>query len=192
MTATPRADHLVAPAAVRPRPGPLHGLRALRARRRSGVVVEPRVRLGRGVRIEASPGARIVLEAGCVIGDGSRLCARGGEVRVGPGATLGERCVLTAHARIAIGSGAVLGDHAMAVDFDHGTDDPERPVRLQPIVAAPVSVGSQARIGHGASLLRGVAVGEDAVVGTNSVVTRDVPPGGRVGGVPARSSAGTP
>ena len=49
-----------------------------------------------------------------------------------------------------------------------------------------VEVGSNVWIGYGACILRGVAVGDNSIVGTNSVVTRDVPANAVVGGVPAK------
>jgi acetyltransferase-like isoleucine patch superfamily enzyme len=99
---------------------------------------------------------------------------------------LGERCTLAAHAGIEIEDGAVLGDEAVIVDFDHRYDDPEVPVRLQGIRATPVFVGTGARIGARAAIQRGVTIGERAQVAALSVVTRDVAPGSRVGGVPAQ------
>jgi acetyltransferase-like isoleucine patch superfamily enzyme len=47
-------------------------------------------------------------------------------------------------------------------------------------------VGHNVWIGYGACILRGVVVGDNAVIGTNSVVTKEVPPNAVVGGVPAR------
>jgi acetyltransferase-like isoleucine patch superfamily enzyme len=47
-------------------------------------------------------------------------------------------------------------------------------------------IGSNVWIGYGACVLRGVTVGDNAIIGTNSVVTRDVPANGVVGGVPAK------
>lgn len=49
-----------------------------------------------------------------------------------------------------------------------------------------VEVGSQTLIGAGATVLPGVRIGDDALVAAGAVVTRDVPDGGRVAGVPAR------
>jgi len=49
-----------------------------------------------------------------------------------------------------------------------------------------VTIGAGARIGLGASVLRGVSVGAGAIVEPRAVVTRDVPAGGHVGGVPAK------
>jgi acetyltransferase-like isoleucine patch superfamily enzyme len=49
-----------------------------------------------------------------------------------------------------------------------------------------VRVGNNVWIGYGACILRGVTVGDNAVIGTNAVVTRDVPANAVVAGVPAR------
>jgi len=142
--------------------------------------------LGRDVRLQAAPGAEIVLGDGCRIGAGTRIVVQAGRVEVGAGALLGERCTLVAHSAIAIGAGAQLGHETMIVDFDHVIDDVERPVRLQPLTSAPVTIGGGARIGLGASVLRGVRVGAGAIVEPRAVVTRDVPAHGHVGGVPAK------
>ena len=50
---------------------------------------------------------------------------------------------------------------------------------------APVLIGQDVWIGAKATILRGVAVGDGALIGANSVVTHDVPPGAIVAGSPA-------
>jgi acetyltransferase-like isoleucine patch superfamily enzyme len=74
----------------------------------------------------------------------------------------------------------------MFIDFDHNVSEVERPIRLQGIYKRDVEVGSNVWVGYGACVLRGVRVGDNSIVGTNSVVTRDVPANSVVGGVPAR------
>jgi acetyltransferase-like isoleucine patch superfamily enzyme len=74
----------------------------------------------------------------------------------------------------------------MFIDFDHGVVDVDRPIRQQGIYMRDVVVGSNVWIGYGACILRGVRVGDNSVIGTNSVVTKDVPANAVVGGVPAR------
>jgi acetyltransferase-like isoleucine patch superfamily enzyme len=180
----------VAPPAGLPRaPGWRDTLRAARARR-SGVRIGGTVTIGRGVRFDVARGARVVLGAGVVLGDRCRFHVASGELSIGADTILGERCVVTAHERVAIGAGCLLGDEVVLVDLDHRFDDVERPVRLQGVRTAPVVVGDGVRIGPGAAVLRGVVVGAGAVVGAHAVVTRDVAAGAVVEGVPAGPPAG--
>ena len=57
---------------------------------------------------------------------------------------------------------------------------------MQGIYKRDVRVGHNVWIGYGACILRGITVGDNAIVGTNAVVTKDVPDNGVVGGSPAR------
>jgi acetyltransferase-like isoleucine patch superfamily enzyme len=80
----------------------------------------------------------------------------------------------------------VIADRAMFIDFDHGVVNVERPIRRQGIYKRDVVVGSNVWVGYGACILRGVRVGDNSIIGSNSVVTRDVPANAVVGGVPAK------
>jgi acetyltransferase-like isoleucine patch superfamily enzyme len=72
------------------------------------------------------------------------------------------------------------------IDFDHGMVEVERPIRMQGIYKRNVDIGHNVWIGYGACVLRGVRVGDNAVVGTSSVVTSSVPANAVVGGIPAK------
>jgi acetyltransferase-like isoleucine patch superfamily enzyme len=75
------------------------------------------------------------------------------------------------------------------IDFDHRADDVETPMRLQGLITSPIRIGARARLRKGCVVQRGVTIGAGAEVGHHAVVTRDVPPGVRVEGVPARPAA---
>jgi acetyltransferase-like isoleucine patch superfamily enzyme len=121
------------------------------------------------------------------VGDGTKIRCHEGEVEIGPKTVLGQECTISAYRHVRIGEQCVIADRAMFIDFDHGAAEVERPVRVQGIYKRDVDVGSNVWIGYGACILRGVRVGDNAVIGTNSVVTRDVPANAVVGGVPART-----
>jgi len=153
------------------------------------VLVGTGVSVGRGVRAQVLPGAELRIGDGCRIGERARVVVHSGRVELGAGVVLGERCTIVAHGGVTIGAGARLDEGTVVVDFNHVIDDVELPIRLQPLVSAPVVVGANARIGIGASILSGVCVGDGAQVGPHAVVVHDVAPGARVGGVPARPLA---
>jgi acetyltransferase-like isoleucine patch superfamily enzyme len=133
-------------------------------RLRGRVDVRGRVQIERGVRISVARGARLVLEDGCRLGVGCRIEASGGTVRIGPGASIGERAVLVALAGIDVGAGCVVGDWAVISDSEPTFADSERPTRLQPLRAAPVRLGDGARVGLHAAVLAGATIAPGAVV----------------------------
>ena len=170
----------VTPPAAPPPSGRRARLRARRAGARNAA-------FGSGVGVDVAPGARLELGDGSAIGAGTRLLVRAGTVRIGAGAVLGERCTIAAHAGIEIGDGAVLGDEAVIVDFDHRYDDPEYPSASRGSQATPVVIGARCRGSARARRFSAASrIGERAQVAAQSVVTRDVAPGARVGGVPAQ------
>jgi acetyltransferase-like isoleucine patch superfamily enzyme len=144
-------------------------LRFIGLRLRARVEVRGRATIARGVRISVAPGARVVLEDGCVLGERCRIEANGGTVRIGPHARLGERAVVVSLAGIDVGADTVVGDWALIADAEPTFDDPERPTRFQPLRATPVTVGDGARIGMHAAVLTGVRPG--AVVEPYAVLT---------------------
>jgi acetyltransferase-like isoleucine patch superfamily enzyme len=120
------------------------------------------------------------------VGDGTKIRCHEGSVEIGPKTVIGQEVTISAYRRVKIGAQCVIADRAMFIDFDHGVVEVERPIRQQGIYMEEVVIGSNVWIGYGACFLRGVRVGDNAVVGTNAVVTKDVPANAVVGGVPAR------
>ena len=141
---------------------------------------------GRRLQLQAGRTGRIHFGRFAWIGDGTKIRCHEGVVEIGPKTVFGQECTISAYQRVKIGEQCVIADRVMFIDFDHGVVDVEQPIRLQGIYKRDVVVGSNVWIGYGACILRGVTVGDNAIVGTNSVVTRDVPANAVVGGVPAK------
>jgi acetyltransferase-like isoleucine patch superfamily enzyme len=141
---------------------------------------------GRGLQLQTGPKARMKFGRWVWIGDGTKIRCHEGEVEIGPKTVFGQECTISAYRRVRIGAECVIADRTMFIDFDHGVVDIEKPIRDQGIYMEDVIVGSNVWIGYGAAILRGVKVGDNSVIGTNSVVTKDVPANAVVGGVPAR------
>ncbi|HVD37759.1 MAG TPA: acyltransferase [Solirubrobacterales bacterium] len=142
--------------------------------------------LGRSLELKIEPRGEIRFGRFVWIGDGTKIRCHEGAVEIGAKTVMGQECTISAYQRVRIGEQCVIADRAMFIDFDHGIVEVERPIRLQGIYKRDVEVGNNVWIGYGACILRGVSVGDNSVIGTNAVVTKDVPANAVVGGIPAR------
>jgi acetyltransferase-like isoleucine patch superfamily enzyme len=142
------------------------------------------VRLGTGARI-----FNFVNAYGCEIGDGSKV---GSFVEIQKGAKIGKNCKISSHTFIC--EGVEIGDEVFVghnVSFINdkfpAATNPDGSLQTEADWnCVPTKVGRRASIGTSATILCGVTIGESAVIGAGSVVTKDVPPGATVVGVPAR------
>jgi acetyltransferase-like isoleucine patch superfamily enzyme len=126
---------------------------------------------------------------GCQIGDDTKV---GTFVEIQKGAVIGARCKISSHSFIC--EGVTLEDE---VFIGHGvmfTNDKVPRATADGALqteadwtVVPTHVCKGASIGSGAAIICGVTIGEKAVIGAGAVVTRSVPPGTVVAGVPARA-----
>ena len=148
------------------------------------VRVAPDVKLGRDVKLFA-----FVNLYGCEIGDETRI---GTFVEIQKGARIGRRCKISSHTFICEGvsieDGVFVGHGVTFVNdrFPRATAASGELQTETDWECQKTIVKKGASIGSGATLLGGIVVGERAIVGAGSVVTRDVPPGMIVAGNPAR------
>jgi acetyltransferase-like isoleucine patch superfamily enzyme len=141
---------------------------------------------GKDLQLQIARGASVKFGRFTWIGDGSKIRCHEGVVEIGDKTVMGQECTISAYRRVRIGEQCVIADRAMFIDFDHGVVEVERPIRVQGIYMRECVVGSNVWIGYGACFLRGVQVGDNSIIGTNSVVTRNVPANAVAGGVPAK------
>jgi len=191
------AQRLVRGAVVRRRIGGATGF----------VLAERRVRLLHAGHIHAGRG--FSLEEGCeIVGLSRRGIRFGDRCTVGRFATIrptnvllgpaGEGMVMGDNSNIGpygyvgcsgfvrIGSGVLMGPNVSLLGENHNFDDVSRPIMDQGVRREGITVGDDCWLGAGSVVLAGTTIGNGAVVAAGAVVTRDVPPGVVVGGVPAR------
>jgi acetyltransferase-like isoleucine patch superfamily enzyme len=140
-------------------------------------------------RVSLEIGTQATLRIGrwAWIGHGSKIRVHEGQVSIGAKTVMGQECTISAYQNVSIGRECIIADRVMLIDFDHGVVEVDRPIREQGIYKRDVRVGHNVWIGYGACVLRGVSIGSNSIVGTNAVVTSDVPENAVVGGVPART-----
>ena len=146
--------------------------------------IAPDVKLGKGVRIYDFTNLY-----GCEIGDDVKI---GTFVEIQKGVKVGNRCKISSHTFVCEGvtiEDEVFIGHNVTFINDRYPRATNVTGELQtqadwPCIGTLIKRG--ASIGSGATLLCGITVGENAVVGAGSVVTKDVPDGAIVAGNPAR------
>jgi acetyltransferase-like isoleucine patch superfamily enzyme len=142
--------------------------------------------IGPGVRLEIERGAKLKLGRWSWLGHGTKIRVHEGAVEIGAKTVLGQECTISAFQHISLGRECIVADRVMLIDFDHGVVEVERPIRMQGIYKRDVRVGHNCWVGYGACVLRGATVGDNCVIGANTVITRDVPDNAVVAGAPAR------
>ncbi|KQN79921.1 maltose acetyltransferase [Sphingomonas sp. Leaf67] len=108
----------------------------------------------------------------------------GYNITLGDGVFLNFGCVILDVCAVTIGAKTQIGPGVQILTADHPRDPAVRAQMLE--FGRPITIGANVWIGGGALLLPGITVGEDAIIGAGSVVTRDVPAGATVAGNPAR------
>lgn len=146
--------------------------------------IAPDVQLGVGVKIYD-----FVNLYGCKIGDNSKI---GTFVEIQKGAVIGNNCKISSHTFICEGvtieSGVFVGHNVTFINdrYPRSTSEGGELQTEDDWVCVPTLIKQGASIGSSATLLCGVTVGEKAIVGAGSVVTKDVPANTVVAGNPAR------
>ena len=144
------------------------------------------------------PASTVILGLAQVYGTGRVRCGEGlliypnqywetwghGEIVLGDGVVLSNGVHLVAYDGIFIGKGTMIGEYTSIRDANH-TREAGQTLRDSSHTAKPIVIGEEVWIGRGAAILSGVTIGDGATVGANAVVTKDVPAGAVVAGVPA-------
>jgi acetyltransferase-like isoleucine patch superfamily enzyme len=146
--------------------------------------IAPDVKLGKNVKINA-----FVNLYGCRIGDNSKI---GTFVEIQKGAAVGRNCKIQSHSFICEGvtieDGVFIGHNVTFTNdkYPRATDPTGRLQTEADWKCVPTVVKGGASIGSGTTLLCGLTVGENAIVGAGSVVVADVPAGTIAAGNPAK------
>jgi acetyltransferase-like isoleucine patch superfamily enzyme len=133
----------------------------------------------RGQLLTFGPGAPLSIGSYCYVGDNSRIwCA--------VGVTIGDRVLIAHNVNIHDNNAHPLSAsarHLQALEIFAGREDPMTDVRMSPIV-----IEDDVWIGFNSTILKGVTIGRGAIIGAETVITKNVPPYAIVIGTPQRQS----
>jgi acetyltransferase-like isoleucine patch superfamily enzyme len=146
--------------------------------------IAPSVKLGKDVKL-----SQFINLYGCEVGDGTKI---GAFVEIQKNASVGKNCKISSHSFICEGvtieDGVFIGHGVMFINdsfpravTEGGEMQTEKDWKVERTL-----IKKGASVGSGSTILANVTVGENALVGAGSVVTKDVPPNAIVVGNPAR------
>src|SRR5256885_8079068 len=147
------------------------------------VCIAPDVKLGRDVKL-----SKFINLYGCEVGDETKI---GAFVEIQKKASVGKRCKISSHTFVCEGvtieDNVFVGHNVAFINdsFPRATTDGQLQTEADWKVEKTV-VKKGASIGSGSTILANITIGENALVGAGSVVTKDVPPNSIVAGNPAR------
>jgi acetyltransferase-like isoleucine patch superfamily enzyme len=147
------------------------------------VCVSDDVKLGKGTRL-----AKFINLYGCTVGDDTKI---GAFVEVQKNAHIGNRCKISSHTFVCEGvtieDDVFIGHGVMFINDPYPRATANGALQTEADwVVEPTIVKQGASIGSNSTILCNVTIGEHAIVGAGSVVTKDVPPNTIVAGNPAR------
>lgn len=162
-----------------------HLISRVRLKLYDGVVSARGARASRGLRLRVTDGGACVIGAGVSIERNVEITASPGVIEIGSNTFIGTGSMIVSKDKIVIGENCLIAEYVTIRDQNHK-------ISLDSLIAEsgfdakPILIGRNVWIGAKASILAGVHIGPDSVIGAGSVVTKSVPPKSIAVGVPAR------
>ncbi len=129
----------------------------------------------------------VVIEDNVIINRNCMIQAKAGPIKIGKRTTIGSNSVLISMSGLELGEAVMMAGGCYLSAGAYNVDDNDSAIMDQGAYSkGPIRIGDNSWIGTSAVILDGVTIGEGAIVGAGAVVTKDVPAGAIVAGVPAK------
>ena len=141
--------------------------------------------IGKVCGIHIFKGGSIVCKGRIILDDHVMLYAKG-DIKIGSEFGINRYSRIVAHEKIDIGNNVTIGQSVSILDHDHHYEMKNNQLILNGYITAPIIIGNNIWIGDKCTILKGVSIGDNVVIGANTLVNKDVPSGVVIGGVPFR------
>jgi acetyltransferase-like isoleucine patch superfamily enzyme len=155
-------------------------------------IIEPGIRLGKGVDIgrgaelRITCGGTITIEDDVAVERDVLIHAERGSIVIGRNGFVGRGSQIVALERVAIGPDALIAAGVVIRDHDHRFTDETMLIREQGHNVAPIEIGADVWLGAHAVVTAGSTIGSGSVIGANAVVRGEIAAGSVAAGIPAK------
>lgn len=139
--------------------------------------------IGRRCGVYIKNAGTIKCQGRIIVNDDVMIYSRG-ELTLGDNFGINSYSRIVTHEKIEIGNNVTIGQMVSILDHDHNYIVQDGNMGLDGYQTTPVKVGNNVWIGDKSTVLRGVSIGNNVVVGANTLVNKDVPDNCVIGGVP--------
>lgn len=154
---------------------------------KKGLDVEGLVLISRNVKIIIEDGAKLKLGRNVRLEHDTVIyCKKGSMVVIGQNTSTGHHTEISCNNHIDIGKDIIMGAFTYITDSNHRYDIAGVPIAKQGMTVGKTKIGSNVWLGRGAMVLKDAEVGDNSVIGANSVVTKRFKNNCVLGGIPAR------
>ncbi|UBF27341.1 acyltransferase [Kovacikia minuta CCNUW1] len=169
---------------------PLQNLWRIIVFRSIGIEIASSCSIGTGVK--GSPGflkgnrGKIQIGEKTELSQGAILECWGGSILIEDNVFIGPYTVIYGQGGVRIGKDSLIAMHCRILSSTHAIPERNAPIRHQPNILQPTTIGEDVWLGGSVTVLGGVTIGNGCVVGAGAVVTKDLPPYSIAVGVPAK------
>lgn len=139
--------------------------------------------VGKNCGIHILKQGKITCKNRVIIDDHVMLFTKG-ELNIGSHFGINQYSRIVAHERIEIGDHVTIGQMVSILDHDHHYEMKAGQLRLDGYKTAPIKIGNNIWIGDKCTILKGVTIGDNVVIGANTLVHKNVPANVVIGGTP--------
>ncbi|MEL6273844.1 MAG: acyltransferase [Bacteroidota bacterium] len=141
--------------------------------------------IGKRVGVHIFKEGKIACAGRIILDDHVMLYAKG-QLNIGKKLGVNRYSRIVAHEEVNIGDNVTIGQMVSILDHDHDFFMENQQLQLSGYRTAPVNIGNNIWIGDKCTILRGVTIGDNVVIGANTLVHKNVPPNVVIGGNPFR------
>ena len=128
----------------------------------------------------------IIIKEGVYIGRNSILSCKNGNITISKNVNIGFNCDIFSASKVKIGENTLIAAYSYIIGGGHNYTRTDIPIAEQEKHSYGIEIGKNCWIGAGVNVLDNITIGDETIIGSGAVVTKDIPPYSIAAGIPAQ------